>query len=201
MLGLVFNAAPGPLFAETVRQAARAGFHPALQVQFGSMVGDALWAVLGLFGVGALLQIEVLRLPVAIAGAAYLFWLAWESWRDGNPELAVTADPAHASGAAFRSGVTLSLTNPQNVAYWAALGSVMTSVGVAHPTLPHYLVFFGGFMLASLIWAYLCAGLVTQIFLRGNGRWTRAAYRLCAAGFATLGLLSLRNLWREFSLR
>ena len=51
LLGLVFNAAPGPVFAETVRRSLRGGFRPALAVQIGSLVGDALWAVLGLAGV------------------------------------------------------------------------------------------------------------------------------------------------------
>ena len=41
LLGLVFNAAPGAVFAETVRQGMRGGFRPALAVQVGSLVGDA----------------------------------------------------------------------------------------------------------------------------------------------------------------
>ena len=47
ILGLVFNATPGPVFAETVRQGVRGGFRSALAVQFGSLVGDALWPVVG----------------------------------------------------------------------------------------------------------------------------------------------------------
>ena len=80
-LGLVFNAAPGPVFAETVRRGVGGGFRPALAVQIGSLTGDAVWAVLGLAGVGLLLQLHAVRYPVGIAGAIYLIWLAWESWR------------------------------------------------------------------------------------------------------------------------
>lgn len=86
VLGLIFNAAPGAVFAETVRQGARGGFKPALMVQLGSLVGDASWAILGLIGVGLLLQLDVLRIPVGIAGALYLFWLAWESWGAASKE-------------------------------------------------------------------------------------------------------------------
>ena len=81
LLGLIFNAAPGAVFAETVKQGARGGFKPALAVQIGSLVGDALWALLGLTGVGILLQADALRMPVGIAGVAYLLWLAWDAWR------------------------------------------------------------------------------------------------------------------------
>ena len=47
-LGLVLNAAPGPVFAETVRQGTRGGFRLALAVQLGSLVGDGVWALVGL---------------------------------------------------------------------------------------------------------------------------------------------------------
>jgi chemosensory pili system protein ChpE/L-lysine exporter family protein LysE/ArgO len=59
LLGLLFNAAPGAVFAETVRQGVRGGFRPALSVQLGSLAGDALWAVLGLAGVGLLVQARI----------------------------------------------------------------------------------------------------------------------------------------------
>ena len=61
LLGLIFNAAPGAVFAETVRQGVRGGYRPALGVQLGSLVGDALWAVLGLVGIGLLLLLDWLR--------------------------------------------------------------------------------------------------------------------------------------------
>lgn len=91
LLGLVYNAMPGAVFAETVRQGVRGGFRPALAVQLGSLTGDALWAVLGLAGVGLLLQLEWLRLPVGIAGVGYLLFLAWDSWRAASQEFPVWA--------------------------------------------------------------------------------------------------------------
>src|SRR5262245_1899443 len=88
-LGLLFNAAPGPVFAATVQVGVRGGFKPALAVQLGSIVGDGVWAILGLSGVGVLLQLEGLRLGIGAAGIAYLLWLAWQSWRSSREELAL----------------------------------------------------------------------------------------------------------------
>src|SRR5688572_23098866 len=85
-LGLLFNAAPGPLFAETIRRGISGGFRPALAVQMGSLAGDALWAMFGLAGVGLLLQVDALRAPVGLAGVAYLLWLAWDAWRASAEE-------------------------------------------------------------------------------------------------------------------
>jgi len=195
-LGLVFNAAPGPVFAETVRRGVRGGFRPALAVQLGSLAGDALWAVLGLAGVGLLVQQESLRVPIGIAGVVYLLRLARESWQASNREFAVNL-PGHGghSHEALRSGVLLSLTNPQNVAYWAAMGSALGAVGVREPTVFDYAGFFTGFMLSSIVWAFLFAALVDRLLGGAGVRWAQITYRACAVAFVALALSSLRELW------
>ncbi len=42
LLGFLFNAAPGAVFAETIKVGVRGGFKPALAVQLGSLLGDAV---------------------------------------------------------------------------------------------------------------------------------------------------------------
>ncbi len=194
-LGLVFNAAPGPVFAETVRRGVGGGFRQALAVQIGSLTGDALWAVLGLAGIGLLLQLDSLRTPIGIGGILYLLWLAWESWAASAQEFNVNSTGgSDENGKALRSGMILSLTNPQNIAYWAAMGSALGALGIANPAISDYVCFFSGFMLASIAWTFLCAGLVDYIFGGAGSRWARITYRACAAAFLILALLSLRAL-------
>lgn len=196
-LGLIFNAAPGAVFAETVRQAVSGGFRPALAVQIGSLVGDAAWAVLGLVGVGLLLQLEALRLPIGIASVAYLLWLAVDSWRAASVEFTVPGAAQRNAPKALRAGVLLSLTNPQNIAYWAALGSAMGAVGVAEPDTAHYGVFFAGFMSSSIVWSFFCAAVVARLFRNASAGWAALTYRLCAIAFLALALSSLRELMHE----
>lgn len=195
-LGFIFNAAPGAVFAETIRQGVRGGFKPALAVQIGSLAGDALWAVLGLAGVGFLLQLDFLRLPIGVASTLYLLWLAWDAWKEADKEFSVKAEQDIAyQQKALRSGILLSITNPQNIAYWAALGSAMGAVGIAEPTANHYLLFFAGFMVSSVLWSFICAGLVSRVFGRAGVRWARLTYRACAVAFLLLALSSARSLW------
>src|SRR5262245_9372151 len=195
-LGLVFNAAPGPVFAATLRHGVRGGFRPALAVQLGSLVGDALWAVLGLAGVGLLATLESLRLPIGIAGALYLLWLARDAWVASRLEFTLDgADESGRSDAAVKSGMLLSLTNPQNIGYWAALGSALGAVGVHEPRSADYAVFFAGFMLSSVVWAIVFAALVDWALGRAGSRWARVTYRMCAILFLALALTSLRELW------
>jgi len=195
-LGLVFNAAPGPVFAATLRHGVRGGFRPALAVQLGSLVGDALWAVLGLAGVGLLATLESLRLPIGIAGALYLLWLARDAWVASRLEFTLEGvDESESRDAALKSGMLLSLTNPQNIGYWAALGSALGAVGVHEPRSADYAVFFAGFMLSSVVWAIVFAALVDWALGRAGSRWARVTYRMCAILFLALALTSLRELW------
>ena len=195
VLGLVFNATPGPVFAETVRQGVRSGFRAALAVQVGSLAGDVIWAVVGLAGVGLLLHLDPLRTPITIVSVAYLLWLAGSAWRSSRGEFALMAGGDRAHRRALRSGVLLSLTNPQHVAYWAAMGSALTGLGVKAPTVVDNAVFFSGFMLSSVVWAFLFAALVDRAFRRVGAQWARLTYRVCAVAFLALALSMLRELW------
>ncbi len=196
VLGLVFNAAPGAVFAETVRQGVRGGYRPALAVQLGSLVGDASWALLGLAGIGLVMQIDALRWPIGLAGAAYLLWLSWDSWQAARTEHRLDASNTAAATQkqALRRGMALSLTNPQNLAYWAAMGSALGAVGVAQPGASDYGVFFAGFMTSSLLWCFVCAALVDRLFRRAAAHWSRFTYRCCAALLLALALGTLRDL-------
>lgn len=196
-IGLIFNAAPGAVFAETVRQGVRGGFKPAFAVQVGSLVGDATWALLGLAGIGLVLQVDALRLPLSIVGAVYLVYLSWDSWKSARTAYTLDgAQPAARTGQALRHGALLSLTNPQNLAYWAAVGSAMGALGVTNPTAGDYAAYFGGFMAASVLWCFVCAALVDRLFRHASATWARFTYRLCAAALLAVALSSLRELWR-----
>jgi chemosensory pili system protein ChpE len=194
-LGLVFNAAPGAVFAETIRQGVRGGYRAALLVQLGSLVGDALWAILGLVGIGLLMQAEALRFPVGVAGIIYLLWLSYDSWRASTLEFGTQVNPSAAQNGALKAGVLLSVTNPQNIAYWAALGSAMGAVGVSEPNAAQYAMFFAGFMVSSVVWAFACAALVARLFRNSTSAWAKLTYRACAIAFLVLALSSSRELW------
>jgi chemosensory pili system protein ChpE len=195
VLGLLFNAAPGPVFAETVRQGVRGGFRSALAVQLGSLVGDALWAIVGLVGVGFLSRVEVLRTPISVAGAAYLLWLAWNAWQSSRFEVSASLGAETTRRRAFRSGVLLSLTNPQNIAYWAAIGSALRAINVTAPTVADNVAFFAAFMVSSTIWAFFVAALLDRVFRRIGLAWARMTYRACAIAFLVLALAMLRQWW------
>jgi chemosensory pili system protein ChpE/L-lysine exporter family protein LysE/ArgO len=75
------------------------------------------------------------------------------------------------------------------------MGSALGAVGVQEPTVFDYAAFFTGFMLSSIVWAFLFAALVDRLLGGAGVRWAQITYRACAVAFVALALSSLRELW------
>lgn len=164
-LGLVFNAAPGAVFSESLRRGIRGGFRPAFAVQVGSLVGDAVWAVLGLAGVGALFAVPALRVPLTVTGCLLLAWLGAAGLRDALARKVSdpTAEPCDKQDRkAMAVGAGMSLANPWNVVYWSgAAGGVGAVLGSGDTT--ELGIFFAGFMASSMLWCLVSAGLIVVL--------------------------------------
>ncbi|NIZ00476.1 LysE family transporter [Thalassospira lucentensis] len=161
-LGFLFNAAPGAIFVESLRRGMVGGFSQAFAVQIGSLIGDLIWAALGLLGVAAIFTLAVVKLPMAILGTVLLGWMALQSFRDAMgdvPVLSSGRSTGHQPGrqSAFVAGAGLSLSNPLNITYWTALGGTISALGVSDPGGAAFFVFLAGFMLSSVLWCFMCA--------------------------------------------
>ncbi|HEY8600967.1 MAG TPA: LysE family transporter [Thermomicrobiales bacterium] len=158
-LGLTFCAPPGVITAEALRRGIARGFRPAFLIEIGSLVGDAAWAILALAGAALLVQNRPMQLVLGGVGIFFLLRLAWgaleAAWRGDAPE-----SRSGLPGGDFAAGATLSLANPLAIGFWLGMGGVLTGLGIADPRPEHYLVFFGGFMLACLVWCVLIAALI-----------------------------------------
>ena len=95
---------------------------------------------------------------------------------------------------ALKSGVFLSITNPQNIAYWAALGSSFGALGIAEPQTSHYFIFFFGFISSSILWCFVCALAVEKIFKYTNSIIKKYIFRICAIVFLYLAVGTFYNL-------
>ena len=194
ILGLLFNATPGVVFTETIKRGINGGFFPALYVQIGSLAGDALWAILGLLGIGILLNIDILKYPLSIIGIIYLIYLAYDSFISSNIEYEKIVVSKSIKNNALKSGVFLSITNPQNIAYWAALGSSFGALGIAEPQTSHYFIFFFGFISSSILWCFVCALAVEKIFKYTNSVIKKYIFRICTIVFLYLAVGTFYNL-------
>lgn len=195
VMGLAFCGPPGAVFAMSARRGAAHGFIAALMVLFGSLVGDAFWAVLGLSGAGLLMQIPAIHGIVGTAGAALLGWLGLQALRDAWLNHSPVAAPSSA-GSDFTVGAVLSLTNPQAVAYWIAFGGAIQAIVGHAAAFPEFVVFFAGFMVACIVYCFLAAGFISGARRLLTDNLYRIVNALCGvalAGFALLLLYDIAN--------
>ncbi len=126
---------PGPnnaFMLQTALHSRRAGVIAAS----GIWPAGAIWAFLGLAGVGALIeQAPVFAMALRIGGGVYLCWLGWRmisaSLRPRGVAAAKTA-PASALGL-FTQGFLTNFLNPKAIAYYT---SVFAATGAYELTQP-----------------------------------------------------------------
>jgi len=113
---------PGPnlvyLVARTVAQGRRAG----LVSLAGTTSGFVAHVLAAAFGLSALLAaVPIAYDAVRYAGAAYLAWLAYSTWRDAKPLPAGAPTAPTRNGTLYRAGVLTSLLNPKVALFQLAL--------------------------------------------------------------------------------
>jgi chemosensory pili system protein ChpE len=194
VFGFVFCLSPGAVLAETLRRGLLYGFTPALLVQVGSLVGDAVWAVIGLTGIALLIQHDAVRVPLTIVCAVYLAWLGVRSLIDAWQLPQADNAPAGSGQSALAVGAAISLANPKNIVYWGALGSALSGIVGATPSHGQTLMFFAGFMLASVLSCFLIAGLVNLLRQNASPLWQRVSYGACGVVLLYLAILAARGI-------
>ncbi|MGB7647435.1 MAG: LysE family transporter [Pseudomonas fluorescens] len=194
VFGFVFCLSPGAVLAETLRRGLLHGFIPALLVQIGSLVGDAVWAVIGLTGIALLIQHDAVRVPLTIVCALYLAWLGVRSLIDAWHLPAPSHAPASSGRNALAVGAAISLANPKNIIYWGALGSALSGIVGTTPSHGQTLMFFAGFMLASVLSCFLIAALVNLLRQNASPFWQRVSYGACGLVLIYLAALAAHGL-------
>jgi len=185
---------PGPDMLLILQTAGTQGRRAALAVAAGLALARCIHVTLAGLGLAALLHnspqtFEGLRL----VGAAYLVWLGIQGLRDAwQPP---TQEEGTAQGRnTFGAGALLSLSNPKNIVFWGALGSALAGIVEGTPSQAQMVVFFAGFMVASLLWCFICAALVDWLRRHTSLLWQRISYAGCGALLLMLAGLTLRGL-------
>ena len=199
-LGFLFNAAPGAIFTESLRRGLKGGFKSALYIQFGSLVGDLIWAVIGLGGAAILFEIDAIKMPMAIFGGVLLAWLAFNSFLDATKKIpSINLTLKQDEKTELMVGGALSLSNPINITYWAGMAGTIATLGVKEPTGQAFIVFLVGFMLSSIIWCFLCAGFIDFVRKAINQTGWVLINISCGIGLAYFSIYVLLNTYNSLN--
>jgi chemosensory pili system protein ChpE len=187
-IAISFSAPPGPVAMETIRRGLRGGFGPALNVQLGSIIGDFMWFLIALIGLGPLAQISWVRAPLAIAGVLVLLYLGGSGIRDAvKAKIINTADGPNSAKGAFRTGMAISIANPMAIGYWLSVGGALVAAGVSGTTPAQTLAFVGGFVSGTFAWAFIMAGVIRWSKRLINPTLFRAINFACGLALVVFG--------------
>ena len=158
LIAISFSAPPGPVTMETIRRGVRGGFTPALNVQLGSIIGDFMWFMIALIGLGQLAQIAVVRGILAVIGVGLLMYLGFCGIRDAFKAAKLDQGGAiDTKQGAFRSGMAISIANPMAVGYWLSIGGTLVATGMAGRSGGQTASFVFGFVAGTFLWAVIMA--------------------------------------------
>jgi chemosensory pili system protein ChpE len=191
VLGFLLCLLPGAASAEAIRRGLAGGFRSAVIFELGTLIGDAAWAVLALAGAAVLVQNRLARLLLSIVGAAVLLRLAILALRDALRSGGLPIDMVSRARNDFAAGALISLGNPSHFAFWLGVGGAVVAAGITEPTPIHFGVFFGGFMLACVLWCFVFPAVIAggRRFL--SPPFFRWANLLCGLFLGYFGLMLL----------
>ncbi len=112
-------ASPGPAFLMAIRTSLVRGHAAGIRLGIGLALMACMWTLAALLGLQSLFTLFPWAYTIIkIAGAAYLLWIAWITWRGAKQPLDTDAKPASRD---FLDGLLLNLANPKSVLFAAAV--------------------------------------------------------------------------------
>jgi threonine/homoserine/homoserine lactone efflux protein len=172
---LVMAVAPGPDNLFVLAQSAIFGARAGLCVTLGLVTGLAGHTAAVALGAAALLRASpVAFLALRCAGAAYLLYLAWLSWRAGT--IGGTAEQGRGAfpgfPALYRRGVCMNIANPKVTLFFLAL--LPQFADPARGPVVWQIVLFGALFQAATVLVFgavaLAGGRLARLFTSPRAR-------------------------------
>jgi threonine/homoserine/homoserine lactone efflux protein len=183
--GLILQISVGPVCIAVLHKGLTQGFIHAFAMVWGVAVVDALYIVLSVVGVSAILQVGSVRDVVGFAGALLLAYFGVRYLRSPGAMTSVE----HSGDSVFKSftfGAGLTLTNPLTILFWAGvLGAMMSTRTFDHPA--GIVLFSTGCVVATLLFltAVAMAGhFLERILTVRLTLWLNRAVGVFLIGFA-----------------
>jgi threonine/homoserine/homoserine lactone efflux protein len=197
-LGLLVAAQVGPIWLLCARSSLRHGARIGLAIGAGAALVDLSYATLGALGAARLVNVAVLRPVLGLLGAAVLVWIGgrtlWSAFRVRQG--AEADDEVATAGAAFRTALVATASNPLTIASWAAVFAA-ASVATVASTPATSVALLAGIVTGSLTWFAALSGVLGLVGRRMPNQallWVDVCSGVGIVGFAgLLGWRTVRN--------
>jgi threonine/homoserine/homoserine lactone efflux protein len=195
LLGLSCGLSPGPLMTLVLSQSLRHGAGEGCRVALAPLITDAPMILLALGLTTQLAGFRGILGGISLAGAVFVFYLAWENFRARPIEVAEqVAEPC-----SWRKGILANLLNPSPWLFWLTVGAATLSKTLAHTwlTATAFLALFYLALVGSKI-ALAVVAARCRPWLSGKAcAWILRSLGAALAGF---GILLVRDSLRYWGL-
>jgi threonine/homoserine/homoserine lactone efflux protein len=128
IFGLALAAPPGPMNAIIAEESVVRGWPAGFRAGLGAMLADAIFFVLTLAGIVAVLdRVPAVRPALYLAGGCLMLYFAVGAILEARAAASFT-EAGRAAATGFRKTFVLSLTNPYQIGFWLTVG-----VGLLEP--------------------------------------------------------------------
>lgn len=186
---------PGPDFIAVVRSSMTGGATAGLLTTLGVSFGLALYAMLSLIGLSAILvEYQWLAWTVRVLGGCYLAWLGLRLLLTRAEPLDVSSEPVRRHHNAFVFGFLVTLTNPKAIVLFASVfATAVTSTTPAWlMALMVALVFASALVWYSAVSLFMSSGPVMRR-LENARHWIERAAGVCFIAIGGRILADARN--------
>lgn len=187
-LGFIYSAAPGVVNTESLRRGLQRGFVPSFLVQLGALLGDLVWAIIGLTSVALVFHVLPVRIVLGLAGAAFLLRMAWVSFIDARKPLDLNGNRSAKEQRDFMTGLIFSLANPFGIAFWGGIGGGLAAQVASMSLLDKLLFLFLGFSVGAFAWCLGISALVAWSRKFIGARVLRGIFTLSSVAMAYFAL-------------
>lgn len=181
---------PGANFVAIANKALSASRSEAVYMSFGFALVNSLWAVCGIFGVGAVIaHVAWLGLLLKYLGCLYLVWfglrLLFITPKAAPATIASTAPPTANGRSAFYQGIGLNILNPKSLLYYCAFLSNVVPASSSGATISAMIFVVGA---CAVVWYSTLGYLLSfpDLSRRFRNRF-RTINRVCGALLVVLG--------------
>lgn len=192
LLGFVYSAAPGAVNTEALRRGLKRGFLPSFMVQIGALLGDLVWAVVGLTGVALVFRFLAVQIILGLAGAAFLLRMAWLSFLDARKPIVLNQTNSDKEQRDFITGVIFSIANPFGIAFWGGIGGGFAAHIAGMPLTNKLLLLFLGFSVGAFAW---CIGISAFVAWARKFIGDRLLCGIFTASSLAMAYFALDMLW------
>jgi threonine/homoserine/homoserine lactone efflux protein len=188
LLGFAAGLSPGPMLALVLAQTLRHGSREGCKVALTPLVADPPIILVALALASRLAELHHWLGIVTLAGAVFVLYLAWESFRPGRQG---TEAPDERPRSWFK-GIVTNLLNPHPWLFWLSVGAAILAKSLAESWLVAAAFLFGFYLLlvGSKIVVALLAGKSRDLLA---GAPYRAVMRVLAILLALFAVLLFRE--------